>query len=308
MHCIVSFTARAVRVDATITPEIDPLMEFGVGAEGVPQMQTMANGKVYLVGAGPGDPGLLTIEAARVLRSADVVFHDDLVSSEIMELIPEHVHTESVGKRCGHARLAQHQIHSLMINAAKEGWKVVRLKSGDPLIFGRAGEEMEALRQAGVEYEVVPGITAAFGAAARAGIPLTDRHLASKLVFLSNHQCAGKDLFDWNGVLTKDTTALIYMPGADYEGLATRLCSEGLDPNTPCLIVSRATTTQQQIHFARLANLGESPQHEAPVVLIVGAVAELYASENSECMRNSEALMFKIDLETVELSPQGRTE
>jgi len=308
MHCIVSFTARAVRVDATITPEIDPLMEFGVGAKGVPQIQTMANGKVYLVGAGPGDPALLTVEATRLLESADVVFHDDLVSSEILELIPDQVHVESVGKRCGHARLVQHQIHSLMINAANEGWKVVRLKSGDPLIFGRAGEEMEALRQAWVEYEVVPGITAAFGAAARAGIPLTDRHPASKLVFLSNHQCAGKDLFDWNGVLTKDTTALIYMPGADFGGLATRLCDEGLDPNTPCLIVSRATTTQQQIHFARLDNLGDSPKCEAPVVLIVGAVAERYASENRGCMGGSEALMFAIDLEAAKLTTHSRAE
>lgn len=275
---------------------------------GVLQIQSMVNGKVYLVGAGPGDPSLLTLEAARLLRSADVVFHDDLVSSEVLGMIPEHVHTESVGKRCGRMHITQQQIHSLMINAAKEGWKVVRLKSGDPLIFGRAGEEIEALRRAGIEYEIIPGITAAFGAAARAGIPLTDRHLASKLVFLSNHRCAGKDLFDWNGVLTKDTTALIYMPGADYGGLAERLCSEGLDPNTPCLIVSRAATTQQQIHFARLANLGESPQHEAPVVLIVGAVTECYASENGECTRNSAALMFKIDLETAELSRQSRTE
>lgn len=265
----------------------------------------MANGKVYLVGAGPGDPDLLTVEAVRLLQSADVVFHDDLVSSEILELIPERIHIESVGKRCGRARLAQHQIHSLMINAAKEGWKVVRLKSGDPLIFGRAGEEMEALRRAGIEYEVVPGITAAFGAAARAGIPLTDRHLASKLVFLSNHQCAGKDLFDWSGVLREDTTALIYMPGADFEGLVTRLCAEGLDPKTPCLVVSRATTARQQIYFTRLANLGESPQHEAPIVLIVGAVAERYASHDGKCVQDSEALMFAMGLEAVDLSVQS---
>src|SRR5438094_4691386 len=202
----------------------------------------MANGKVYLVGAGPGDPGLLTVEAARLLQSADVVFHDDLVSSQILEMIPERVHVESVGKRCGRARLAQHQIHSLMINAAKEGWKVVRLKSGDPLIFGRAGEEIEALRYAGIEYEIVPGITAAFGAAARAGIPLTDRRLASKVLFLSNHQCAGKHLLDWQDAVSEDTTALIYMPGADYEELAAKLCADGLRPETPCLIVSHATT------------------------------------------------------------------
>lgn len=274
----------------------------------VPPVRAMANGKVYLVGAGPGDPGLLTVEAARLLQSADVVFHDDLVSSEILELIPEQVHIESVGKRCGRARLAQHQIHSLMINAAKEGWKVIRLKSGDPLIFGRAGEEMEALRQAGIEYEVVPGITAAFGAAARAGIPLTDRHLASKLVFLSNHQCAGKDLFDWSGVLREDTTALIYMPGASFEGLVARLHAEGLDPKTPCLVVSRATTARQQIHFARLSNLDECPQHEAPAVLIVGAVAERYASEDGKRVLDSEALMFTMDLETADMSVETRTD
>ena len=147
------------------------------------------------------------------------------------------------------------QIHSLMINAVKEGWNVVRLKSGDPLIFGRAGEEIEALRRAGVAYEIVPGISAAFGAAARAGIPLTDRRLASKLVFLSNHQCAGKSLFDWKDALSEDTTAVIYMPGTDYEGLAARFREEGLDGETPCLIVSRATTPQQQIHFTRVTDL-----------------------------------------------------
>jgi len=256
----------------------------------------MVIGKVYLVGSGPGDPALLTVAAVRLLESADVVFHDDLVSSEILELIPERVHVESVGKRCGHARLAQHQIHSLMINAARDGCKVVRLKSGDPLIFGRAGEEIEALRRAGVEYEVVPGITAAFGAAARVGIPLTDRHLASKLVFLSNHQCAGKGLFDWSGVLAEDTTALIYMPGPDYGSLAERLTSEGLDPQTPCLVVSRATSAKQQVHFARLAGLAETPQHEAPAVLIVGAVAERYAAAADNPIRDAEALMFSADL------------
>jgi uroporphyrin-III C-methyltransferase len=276
-------------------------------AEGVPLQHAMVAGKVYLVGSGPGDPALLTVAAVRLLKSADVVFHDDLVSSEILELIPERVHVENVGKRCGHARIAQHQIHSLMINAARDGWKVVRLKSGDPLIFGRAGEELEALRQAGVEYEVVPGITAAFGAAARVGIPLTDRNLASKLVFLSNHQCAGKELFDWSGVLAEDTTALIYMPGSDYAGLAERLTTEGLDPRTPCLVVSQATTARQQVHFARLANLAETPQREAPVVLIVGAVAERYASEGGKPVRDADDLMFAIDLEPAELAAQTRT-
>lgn len=236
-------------------------------------------GKVYLVGAGPGDPGLLTVEALRLLQTADVVFHDDLVSREILALIPAETYVESVGKRCGQAAVTQQQIHSLLINAAKEGWKVVRLKSGDPLIFGRAGEEIEALRSAGIAYAIVPGITAALGAAARAGIPLTDRRLASRIVFLSNHQCAGKPLFDWKGALSEDTTALIYMPGTDYEGLAARLCEDGLAPETPCLVISQATTTQRA-HPTTLANLADVPRYPAPVLVIVGAVAAQYAEES----------------------------
>jgi uroporphyrin-III C-methyltransferase len=271
---------------------------------GVPLRHDMGNGKVYLVGAGPGDPGLLTVEAARLLQSADVVFHDDLVSSEILEMIPERVHVESVGKRCGRARLAQRQIHSLMINAAKEGWQVVRLKSGDPLIFGRAGEEIEALRYAGIEYEIIPGITAAFGAAARAGIPLTDRRLASKLVFLSNHQCDGKDPFDWKGALALDATALIYMPGSDYDGLAARLIEEGLDADTPCLIVSRATAAEQQVHAARISTLAEAPVYPAPVVLVVGAVAERYAPEH-ETRFAGETIEWTSNLNEASLQTSG---
>ena len=254
----------------------------------------MRRGKVYLVGAGPGDPGLLTVEASRLLRSADIVFHDDLVSPEILALIPEQVYVENVGKRCGQARVGQQQIHSLMINAAQDGWTVVRLKSGDPLIFGRAGEEMEALRAAGIEYEVVPGITAAFGAAARAGIPLTDRRIASKVVFLSNHQCAGKNLFDGEDTLSADTTAVIYMPGSDYEELAAWLCERGFDPETPCVLVSHATTVHQQAHFARLANLANAPRFAAPVVLVVGAVAAGYESQTS---RSAHSTFQRLDLD-----------
>jgi uroporphyrin-III C-methyltransferase len=253
----------------------------------------MTSGKVYLVGAGPGDPGLLTLEAAELLRTADVVFHDDLVSAEILELIPDYVHVENVGKRCGNARVSQQQIHALMINAAKEGWKVVRLKSGDPLIFGRAGEEIEALRRAGIKYEIVPGITAAFAAAAQAGIPLTDRRMASKLVFLSNHQCAGKSLSDWKVHLAADTTAVIYMPGTDYEGLAQRLNAEGLPLDTPCLIVSRATTAEQKIHFTRISALGNTPRYPAPAVLIVGPMVELYAHESEARL---DPIMFELNL------------
>jgi len=260
-----------------------------------PMTETVvAKGKVYLVGAGPGDPGLLTIEASRLLQTADVVFHDDLVSPAILALIPDQVHVENVGKRCGHARVGQQQIHSLMINAAREGWTVVRLKAGDPLVFGRAGEEIEALREAGIECAVVPGITAAFAAAARVGIPLTDRRLASKLLFLSNHQCAGKSPLIWEGTISEDTTALIYMPGSEYEELAARLCEQGFDPETPCLLVSQATAAQERVHLVSVAGLAGAPRLATPVVVIVGAVAAGYLARPSEFTKASEDLNLEL--------------
>src|SRR5882762_2878671 len=239
----------------------------------------MTKGKVHLVGAGPGDPDLLTVKALRLLRTVDIVFHDDLVSPQILGLIPAGTHVESVGKRCGHASVTQQQIHSLLINAAREGWEVVRLKSGDPLVFGRAGEEMEALCQAGIDFEVVPGITAAFGAAAQARIPLTDRRLASKIVFLSNHCCAGKTVPDWKDSVSKDATILVYMLGADYEGLTEKLRAAGLEAQTPCLLVSHATSAQQQVHPTTLTDLAKAPRLPAPVLLVIGAVAGQYSRE-----------------------------
>lgn len=239
----------------------------------------MNYGRVYLVGAGPGDPNLLTLEAFHLLKTADVVFHDDLVSPEVLALIPRETHVESVGKRCGQSKITQEQIHSLIINAAKQGWTVVRLKSGDPLIFGRAGEELEAIRDAGIECTIVPGISAAFGAAARAGIALTDRRLASRLVFLSNHQCAGKALFDWKGAASADATLLVYMPGSDYGGIAERLYKEGLTAETPCLLVSQATTPKQKMHPTKLGALGNAPKYPPPALLIVGTVAAMYPSK-----------------------------
>jgi uroporphyrin-III C-methyltransferase len=235
----------------------------------------MNQGKVYLVGAGPGDPNLLTVEAFNLLKTADVVFHDDLVSPEVLALIPPHVYVENVGKRCGGSKITQQQIHSLLINAVREGWTVVRLKSGDPLVFGRAGEELEALRSAGVEYAIVPGITAAVGAAARAGVSLTDRRFASRLIFLSNHQCAGKARSHGRDALA-DATLVIYMPGSDYDDIAANLCADGLTPETPCLLISHATRPQHQVHLTTLADLPSAPRYSAPLLLLVGAVAAAY--------------------------------
>ena len=148
------------------------------------------NGKVYLVGAGPGDPELLTVKALRLLRAADVVLHDDLVTPEILKLIPATAEVRNVGKRSGSKTIRQEEINFRMVTLAASGRQVVRLKSGDPLIFGRAGEEMEALRRSNIQYEIVPGVTAALGAAAAAGIPLTHRRASSTLVLTAGHRAS----------------------------------------------------------------------------------------------------------------------
>ena len=151
-------------------------------------------GKVYLVGAGPGDPELLTLKALKLLKSADVVLHDDLISAEILAFIPSSTEVQNVGKRFGQKRISQAEIHALMVQNALLGLQVVRLKSGDPLIFGRAGEEMEALRKAGIEFEIVPGVTSAFGAAANAQIPLTHRQVSSAVVLVTGHHAGSRGI------------------------------------------------------------------------------------------------------------------
>jgi uroporphyrin-III C-methyltransferase len=232
------------------------------------------NGKVYLVGAGPGDPELLTVKACRILGEAQLVLHDDLVNPEILRIAPPSARVQNVGKRCGQPHISQEEINLQMVASAAEGLIVVRLKGGDPLLYGRAGEEMEALREAGIEFEVVPGVTAAFGAAASARIALTDRRLASKLVFLSNHLCTGKSAILERNSLSDDTTVVVYMPGTDYGALALKLCAAGIDPHTSCLVVSAATTNRQQIHSSTLERLASNPGLPAPALLLVGGVAQ----------------------------------
>ena len=239
------------------------------------------NGKVYLVGAGPGDPELLTVKAYRILREADVVLHDDLVNPAILELASPAAQIVNVGKRCGRRDITQPEINSRMVEYARAGLAVVRLKGGDPLVFGRAGEEMEALRDAEVEFEIVPGVTAAFAAAAAAGIPLTDRRLASSLVFLTGHQAADKNHRDhqghtgWPALDSPDATVVIYMPGTDYAQMASELRAAGVAAETPCLVVSNASSGNEEVHLAIVETLPESPRLPSPKLLIVGAVAAL---------------------------------
>jgi len=239
-------------------------------------------GKVYLVGAGPGDPELLTVKALRTLRTADVVLHDELVPPEIVRLAPRAAQVYNVGKRCGPKTITQEEINALMVGCARAGLMVVRLKGGDPLIFGRATEEMEALRREEIDFEIIPGVTAALAAGAAARISLTDRRRASAVVFLSNHRCAASSPTDWRAVLALDATPVVYMPGKNYGGFAAALRAAGLRDDTPCVIVSRAATPQEQIFQTTLSKLPRAPRLPAPAVLILGAVAEADRSAEGE--------------------------
>jgi uroporphyrin-III C-methyltransferase len=237
-------------------------------------------GKIYLVGAGPGDPELLTRKAWRVLQSADVVLHDDLVSEEILRVLPRAAQVVNVGKRCGAKGISQEEINERMVNLARRGKIVARLKNGDPLLFGRAGEEMEALRQAGIEFEVIPGVTAALGAAAAARISLTDRRHASRVVFVTAHRAGGTGLANERDIAS-DTTYVIYMPGNCYPELAAELQAAGIGAEIPCVVISRATTQDETICRTTVGKLPQFPGAAAPSLLVVGSVVGLPASEEA---------------------------
>lgn len=228
---------------------------------------------VYLVGAGPGDPDLLTVKACRFLERADIVLHDDLVPAEIVGLAGPQAEIVNVGKRCGAKGITQIQINARMIECARRGLVVVRLKSGDPGIFGRLGEELDALEAAGVPFEVVPGITAGMAAAASLGAALTDRRNSARVVVVTNHRAHGSPLSektDWKGLVREDTTLVVYMPGHDFAGLRAELLDAGLPPEIPAAIVSRATAPDHRHQFATLGELDKLRRMESPAILLIG--------------------------------------
>ncbi len=232
-------------------------------------------GKVYLVGAGPGDPELLTVKALKALKTADVVLHDALISAEILAFVPRSARVHDVGKRCGGKSTPQHEINSLLINYARLDFQVVRLKGGDPLIFGRAGEEMEALRKAGIDFEVIPGVTALSGAAAVAQIPMTHREISSSLVILTGRHSHSSDDHDWPATLPSNATVVVYMPGNDYEKTAKKLLRAGLKKSTACAVISQATSQEERVHRTTIGGLNRSPRLAAPTLLVVGDVSRL---------------------------------
>jgi uroporphyrin-III C-methyltransferase len=230
------------------------------------------SGTVYLIGAGPGDPELLTLKAARLLGRANVVLHDALVSREVLALISPAAELIDVGKRAGRKLLTQDEINSLLLSYAQTREIVVRLKGGDPSVFGRAGEEIESLRKAGIPYEIVPGITAALGAAAAAGISLTDRRVASQILLTTFSRGTDGSVMDW-GCVRSTTTLVLYMPGADYSEVSQRLLDGGLPADLPCVIVSNATNSSEEIRWSSVGRLASDKKLPAPALLIVGRVA-----------------------------------
>ncbi len=237
-----------------------------------------ASGEVHLVGAGPGDPELLTIKAHRVLESADVVVHDRLVSAEIVDLARRDAERIHVGKRAGHHAMRQDEINDLLIGLARDGKRVVRLKGGDPFVFGRGGEEMAALTAAGIPCLVVPGITAATGCAASAGIPLTLRDVSNTCIFVTGHDQDGPADLDWSVLARPEQTLVIYMGLGALDGISASLVGHGLAPETPAAVIENGTMTDERIIRGTIGDIAVTARNaeiRAPALIVVGEVAAL---------------------------------
>ncbi len=234
--------------------------------------------RVWLVGAGPGDPGLLTLKAAQVLATADVVVHDRLVTPEILARLPRRVERIYAGKQPGRHTFTQDEINRLLIRLARRGKRVVRLKGGDPFIFGRGGEEALALARAGIAFEVVPGITAATGVAAAVGIPLTHRAIARACVLVTGSQRKGDPDLDWKSLARPGQTIVVYMGLAGLERVSRELIAHGLSPHAPAAIIQKGTTAAQRFvagTLAALPGLAAAARLRAPTLIVIGKVVRL---------------------------------
>ena len=262
-----SFLGQLVGGRGGLPGAVHPAVSAGAGA-----------GRVVLVGAGPGDPELLTLRAARLIAEADVLVVDHLVGAGVLELARPGAERIYVGKEAGHHTLPQEDINRLLVRLAGEGRLVVRLKGGDPFVFGRGGEELEELVAAGVPFEVVPGITAACGAGAYAGIPLTHRDYAQSVVFATGHRRAGESALDWTALARPRQTAVIYMGVGMLESHCAALIAHGRGADTPAALVENGTLASQRVVTATLATLPERAAAAGihpPALLIVGEVVSL---------------------------------
>ncbi len=236
-----------------------------------------AQGKVWLVGAGPGDPELLTLKALRLLQAADVVVHDRLTPQPILDLAAPGARLIDVGKRKSRHTLPQDDINALLVGLALQGLSVVRLKGGDPFVFGRGGEELQACRAAGVACEAVPGVSAALAAGASAGAPLTHRGLAQAVTFVTGHAASGADpQLDWQGLAKANQTLVVYMGLSTAPAIATRLIQAGRWASTPALVVESASLPHERRVLTTLRDLARDVEGlDGPAILIVGEVAAL---------------------------------
>jgi len=235
-------------------------------------------GSVALVGAGPGDAGLLTLRALRLLNQADVILHDRLVSKEVLQLARRDAEFIEVGKRAGHHETTQDGIHALMLEHARKGRRIIRLKGGDPFVFGRGGEELEFLHAHGVAFEVVPGITAALACAAYAGIPLTHRDHAQSVRLVTAHLKDSQDSLDWRSLAQERQTLAVYMGVAGLEQFRNQMLAHGRDPATPFALIENGSRAEQRVILGTLAELPDRARSEAvqsPALLIFGEVAAL---------------------------------
>jgi len=243
-----------------------------------------ARGRAFLVGAGPGDPGLLTVRAVDALKSADVVVHDGLIDPRVLDIAPDAAQRISVAKQRAHHTLSQDAINALIVAHVKTGAIVVRLKGGDPFIFGRGGEEVEAVRAAGLPVEVIPGVSAALGCAAEAMLPLTHRDHASAVSFVAG-QCKGLSDQDWSGLAGQGRTLVIYMGVATAADIAEKLIADGVAPDMPVAVLERGTLEGARALRTLLADLGAMVTREkvrSPAIIVVGEVVTL--SDAEDCL------------------------
>jgi len=236
------------------------------------------SGAVYLIGTGPGDPDLLTFRALRLMQQADVVIFDRLVGDGIVDLCRRDAERIFVGKQAGDHSYDQSEINQLLVTLARGGKRVARLKGGDPFIFGRGGEEIEELAAAGLEFQIVPGITAALGCAAYAGIPLTHREHAHSCVFITGHAPEQQAARDWQALVRSQQTIVVYMGAATLDYTAKRLIEAGLAPSTPLALIERGTLAEQRVAVGTLDQAADLAQRSAarpPLLAIIGSVVRL---------------------------------